>query len=180
MLTDRERERAVHSLTQSRQVLLDVIEGVTESQARWKPAPERWSIFEYVEHLAVSDDALVALIRRSLQTPAQPEAEDQRRQRETRIRETPIPRGVNHAPPMLKPSGRFSSLADALKAFLAARQRTLEYASTTQEELRSHFSSHPVLGALDGYQWLVGNARHVETHAAHIRELRTLPDFPVV
>jgi hypothetical protein len=35
-----------------------------------------------------------------------------------------------------------------------------------------------VLGPLDGYQWLVGNARHAETHAAHIRELRASAGFP--
>jgi hypothetical protein len=31
-----------------------------------------------------------------------------------------------------------------------------------------------VLGPLDAYQWLLGNARHVETHSKHILELREL------
>src|SRR6266404_7217165 len=106
MITDKEREAALDSLARTRQVLLDAVEGVTDIQARWKPAPERWSILEYVEHLAVSDDALVALIRRSLRAPAQPETEEQRREREQKIRATPMPRGVNHAPDMLKPGER--------------------------------------------------------------------------
>jgi hypothetical protein len=178
MLTDKERQRALDSLTKTRQTLLDAVAGVSENQARWKPAPERWSIFEYVEHLAVSDDALIALVERSLKTPAQPETEEERRQREAKIRATPIPRGANHAPDAMKPHGRFATLSDAVSAFLAARGRSLEYARTTTDDLRSHFSSHPVLGPLDCYQWLTGNAHHVETHAAHIRELRTLPGFP--
>ena len=73
---------------------------------------------------------------------------------------------------MLQPSGRFATLSEAVAAFLAARERSIEYARGTPDDIRSHFTGHSVLGPLDGYQWLVGNARHAETHAAHIRELR--------
>jgi hypothetical protein len=178
MLTDLEREKALGLLNRSRQTLLDAVNGVTENQAHWKPAADRWSILEYVEHLAVSDDGLIAVIKRSLSTPARPETETQRRERETKIRETPIPRGANHAPEMLQPGGRFASLEEAVAAFLAARERSLEYARTTEEDIRSYFTDHSVLGPLDGYQWLMGNARHAETHAGHIRELRAMAEFP--
>jgi hypothetical protein len=178
MLTDLEREKALGLLNRSRKTLLDAVQGVTENQARWKPATDRWSVLEYVEHLAVSDDGLIAVIKKSLEAPARPETEAERRERETRIRETPVPRGANQAPKMLQPSGRFASLQEAVAAFLAARERSIEYARNTQDDLRSHFSEHGVLGPLDGYQWLMGNARHAETHAAHIRELRSLPEFP--
>jgi hypothetical protein len=178
MLTDVEREKALGLLNRSRKTLLDAVEGVTDSQARWKPAADRWSILEYVEHLAVSDDGLIEIIKRSLATPARPETEARRSERETKIRETPIPRGANRAPRMLQPDGRFASLQEAVAAFLAARARSIEYARNTQEDLRSHFTDHSVLGPLDGYQWLIGNARHAETHAAHIRELRSMAEFP--
>jgi hypothetical protein len=178
MITDIERQKAIDLLVRSRKALLDAVEGVTEQQARWKPAPERWSILEYVEHLAVSDDELVAMVERSLQSPARPETDDQRRAREQKIRETPMPRGANSAPEMLRPNARFGSLAEALSKFLAARERTTEYTRSTQADLRSHFTPHNVLGPLDGYQWLVGNARHAESHAGHIREIRGLAGFP--
>ena len=178
MLSEKERENAIKRLTRSRQTLLDAVEGVTETQSRWKPAADRWSILEYVEHLAISDDGLVEMIRKSLGTPPRPETEEQRKAREQKIRDTPMPRGINRAPEMLAPGGRFQSLADALAAFLAARERTLDFARSTQDDLRSHFSPHTVLGPLDGYQWLNGNAHHVETHAGHIREIREMPEFP--
>jgi len=178
MLSDQDRQKAIHVLTKTRQILLDAVDGVTENQARWKPSPDRWSILEYTEHLAVSDDGLVALVQKSLQTPARTETPDERRERESKIRATVIPRGVNQAPHALRPSGRFASLADAVAAFLAARGRSLNYAATTQDDLRSHFSPHPVLGELDAYQWLTGNAHHAETHAAHIREIKGLEGFP--
>lgn len=178
MLTDKERETALALLNRSRGVVLKAVDGVTEDQARWKPAPERWSILEYIEHLAVSDDALVGLVKRSLESPAHVETEEERRAREQKIRETPVPRGVNRAPEHLKPVARFDSLAAAVSAFLAARERTIEYAQSTTDDLRVHFVPHPVLGQLDAYQWLCGNARHAETHAGHVVEIRGMPDFP--
>jgi hypothetical protein len=179
MITDQERQAALALLARSRTAVLKAVEGVTEDQARWKPMPERWSILEYIEHLAVSDDALVGLVKRSLESPAHTETEDERRAREQKIRETPIPRGVNRAPEGLKPVARFDSLKDAVAAFLAARERTIEYARSTTDDLRHHFAPHPVLGSLDAYQWLCGNARHAETHAAHVVEIRGMPEFPV-
>jgi hypothetical protein len=178
MITDQERETALALLARSRGVVLKAVDGVTENQARWKPAPERWSILEYVEHLAVSDDALVALVKRTLESPARAETTEERSAREQKIRETPVPRGVNRAPEHLKPVARFNTLAEAVSAFLAARERTVEYARSTADDLRKHFAPHPVLGSLDGFQWLCGNARHAETHAAHVVEIRGMPDFP--
>ena len=173
-ITDKERQSALDSLARTRQTLLDAVDGVSEEQAKWRPAPDRWSILEYVEHLAISDDQLIAMIERSLKEPARPETEEERRARQEKIRSTPMPRGVNHAPHFLQPTSRFTTLAEATDAFLAARERTIEYARTVQHDLRSHFTNHSVLGPMDGYQWLVANARHVENHAAHIREIRAV------
>lgn len=172
MITEQERSKAIHVLTKSRQTLLDAVEGVTEEEARWKPSADRWSILEYVEHLAISDDGLMDLVKKSLAMPATPETPEERAAREQRIKATPVPRGVNKAPERLQPSARFATLADALNAFLASRERTIDYARTTEDDLRSHFTTHGVLGPLDAYQWLTGNAHHAETHAGHIRELR--------
>ncbi len=178
MITDKERETALALLERSKIAVLNAVDGVTEDQARWKPMPERWSILEYIEHLAVSDDALVALVKTSLESPAHPETVEERRAREQKIRETPIPRGANRAPEGLKPAARFDSLKDAVAAFLAARERSIEFARSTTDDLRSHFVPHSVLGMLDAYQWLCGNARHAETHAAHVVEIRGMPAFP--
>ena len=178
MLTEDERQKAIYLLTRSRKALVEAVEGVTDEQARWKPAADRWSVLEYVEHLAVSDDGLVEMVVRSLKTPPQSETAAERAKREQKLRETPIPRGANRAPGHLEPAGRFGSLADAVAAFLEARARTLEYALTTQDDLRSHFTPHPVLGPMDGYQWLLANVRHAETHAGHIREIRAMDGFP--
>jgi len=44
-------ESAAARLAASVQVIQDLVEGVSDAQARWKPGPERWSILEVVNHL---------------------------------------------------------------------------------------------------------------------------------
>jgi hypothetical protein len=173
-MTAQEREKALGLLDRTRATLRSAVEGVTPEEADWKPSPEQWSILQYVEHVAVSDDGLVAMIKKIMAEPATPESAEERAAREQHIRSTPIPRGANKAPESLIPPGRFATVADALAAFEAARDRTVEFARTVDGDLRSHFANHSVLGPLDGYQWLVANARHVERHSAHISELRGL------
>jgi len=173
-MTEQEREKALALLNRSRTTLREAVAGVTVEEAQWKPSPDRWSILQYVEHLAISDDGLVAMVKRIMSEPATPETPEERAAREQRIRETPIPRGANRAPQALQPPGRFASVDEAMQAFEAARDRSLAFAGTVEGDLRSHFANHGVLGPLDAYQWLLGNARHVETHSGHIRELREL------
>lgn len=173
-MTEQERETALFHLAKTRQGLLDAVAGVTEEQARWRPAAGRWSILEYVEHLAVSDDGLVALVKKALEGEARVETAEERAAREAAIKATAMPKGVNDAPMGLRPVGRFAGLGEAVEAFLAARERTMEFTRTTEADLRSHFHRHHVLGDLDGYQWLAGNARHAATHTAHILELKEL------
>jgi hypothetical protein len=178
MLTEKERETALGLLARSRGAVLGAVEGVSEEQARWKPGPDRWSILEYVEHLAIAEDELIAMIKRSLESAPHVETPEERREREQKIRGTAMPRGVNKAPHTMHPTARFGSLSEAVAAFLAARERSVEFARSTADDLRSHFANHTVLGPMDGYQWLCGNARHAETHSAHMVEIRGMAEFP--
>lgn len=173
-MTEQEREKALALLARTRLSLRAAVDGVTNEEAHWTPGPDRWSILQYVEHLALSDDGLVGIVKRVMNEPATPETPEERAARESRIRATPMPRGANHAPSALQPPGKFTTIADAMAAFEAARDRSIEFTRTVDGDLRSHFSSHSVLGPMDAYQWLLGNARHVETHSGHIRELRQL------
>jgi hypothetical protein len=48
------------------------------------------------------------------------------------------------APEMLKPTNRWSTQAELVKSFQASRDNTIKYVQTTQDDLRSHFTPHPV------------------------------------
>lgn len=179
-MTDQERKLAVDRLHSSRDKFMSVIAGVSEAQAKFKPSPEQWSILELAEHIAISDLSLRALIRRALDSPAQPElmeqvhANDFRYHREFR----PHPKGVNKAPESMRPHDRFATLADAAAEFTKQRDGTIAYALETQDDLRSHMVPHTVFGPMDAYQWLMACSIHVESHSHHMQEVKQDPKYP--
>src|SRR4051794_22926807 len=160
-MNEQEREKALALLARTRVTLREAVDGVHYDEAKWKPSPDRWSILEYVEHLAVSDDGLVAMVEQMMTEPAMLETPEERAAREQHIRSTPIPRGANKAPHALLPPGKYADVGDAMRAFEEARDRSIEFTRPVHGDLRSHFMAHSVLGPLDAYQWLLGNARHV-------------------
>lgn len=49
---------AIDQLAASPEILRLIMAGLSEDQARWKPAPDRWSIAEVVEHLSHAEGHL--------------------------------------------------------------------------------------------------------------------------
>src|SRR5579859_4061734 len=90
-----EKETMLADLRHSRDALLSVLRGVSEEDARWRPAPGRWSILECVEHLAVSEDYLLSQIR-----AAQPTATPTRNEQREALIAT---RGLDRTRPMSSP-----------------------------------------------------------------------------
>src|SRR5260370_36720484 len=56
----------------TRKVFLDSVAGLSDAQWNCKRAPERWSIAECAEHIAVSEDAIFGLVQNALKSPAEP------------------------------------------------------------------------------------------------------------
>jgi hypothetical protein len=82
------------------------------------------------------------------------------------------------APEFLQPTGRFKNREEVTKAFEDARQATIDYVSTTHDDLRDHFGPHPMLGTMDAYQWILLISAHSERHTKQIEEVKADPNFP--
>lgn len=174
-----ERAVLVAALERSRDAVLSEVARLSEVQAAFQPAPERWGAVHIVEHLALVEDAVMASLPAILKAPAVAPRGDggetlraigeRSRDRETRY----------DAPEPVRPSGRFGSLAATLQAFTSRRARTIAYVSTTADPLRSRRAPHPVLGLeLDAYEHLSVLPAHTERHLAQIREVLAAPGFP--
>ena len=72
-----ERDRAMSHLHATRKAFLDSVAGLSEAQWNFKPAPERWSVAECAEHIAVSEDSLFDLIQKVMKSPAAPEKKEE-------------------------------------------------------------------------------------------------------
>jgi hypothetical protein len=54
-LTQADRDKAVTELEGSRKVFLDATKGLSAAQWNFKPAPDRWSVAECSEHIALAE-----------------------------------------------------------------------------------------------------------------------------
>ncbi len=179
-LTKAERERLVNHLQKTRQFLLDEVAGLSEAQAIFKEADDRWSVRDCVEHLALSEDLIRGLILGQIMT-SEPVAE--RKADTERAEEKVLKMVVNRtqkfqAPDPVQPTGRWGTLEEAVQAFLERRAKTLEYVRSTQEDLRAHVMQNPAVGEMDAYQWWLFASGHTERHTLQIQEVKAHPDFP--
>lgn len=179
-LTADERKEAVKYLEETRKNFLESVKGLSEAQWKFKAAPEKWSIAEAAEHIAVSEETLMSLVTdRIMKSPAAPEKKEAAKGKEKLLPAMLTDRSSKfQAPEMLKPTNRWTNQADLAKSFNASRDKTIAYVNTSQDDLRSHFGPHPVLKDLDAYQWIFLIAGHSARHTAQINEVKADPNFP--
>jgi len=164
-----ERNEILTALHRGQDVFLAAGDGVADDHAAKRPAPERWSILECAEHVALSEEFLLSRI-------AQAEHADE--PLVNKVREaTILARGADRSrpavsPEAVRPTGRFAGLADAVRHFLARRAETIRYVENCSEDPRSMLATHPLLGRVNCREMLLLMAVHPERHAKQIDEIR--------
>ncbi len=167
-MDESERQFLIERLQQSRAELLDAISGVSEEQARWRPAADRWSVLDCVEHIAAAEHFLFAGFR-----DAAPVDSAGTRELEGKI----LARGADRsrrfeAPERARPAGRFGSLSQAVAAFQQSRDETIRFVETCTDDLRACTVYHPIRGQVTGHECLLLMIMHPIRHAGQIREVR--------
>ena len=179
-LSHNERARAVSELEASRKVFLDATRGLSPAQWNYKPAPDRWSIAECAEHIALAEDVIFgADTEQLMKTPAETPRGNPVTDRDDEILRAVEDRSQKFkAPEMLVPAHRLGTSAEILSHFETSRDRSVNYLRATQDPLRDHRMDHPALKSLDGFQWLLMMSAHTRRHTAQILEVKADPNFP--
>jgi uncharacterized damage-inducible protein DinB len=179
-LSDQERAEAVKYFEETRRSFLDAVKNLSDAQWRYKAGPDRWSIAEVAEHIAVSEETIFnGVTKQLMQTPAAPEKKEAVKGKDSLIRDALTNRSVKaQAPEALKPANRWATQEELVKAFNASRDKTITYIKETQDDLRSHFYAHPVFKDLDAYQCLLSISAHSARHTAQIKEVKEDPGYP--
>jgi len=179
-LSQKEREQGVAELEGSRKAFLDATNGLSEAQWNFKSAPDRWSIAECAEHIGVTETFILNLItEQALKGPAEPEKRALVQGKDGSLMTMVVDRTSKFkAPEAIQPTRRWTSSGEITKNVLESRARTIEFVSTTQEDLRDHFMDHPVFKTLDTYQWILLTSGHMRRHTAQILEVKADPNFP--
>jgi hypothetical protein len=177
-LTAKDREFAIKSLQDTRKKFLASIDGLSEAQWTFKAAPDRWSIAEVAEHIAISESTILGMVNAKIMNAPAPEPGAERLS-DQKLLDALVDRSSKfQAPEMLKPTNRWATREALAKDFNAARDKTIAYVKETKDDLRAHAAPHPVLKSLDGYQWVLLISGHSARHTAQIEEVKTAPEFP--
>lgn len=179
-LTPEERDVALKSLQATHDAFLKSIAGLSEQQWKFKPAPDRWSVAEVSEHIAISESTILAFVQgKIMASPATPEKRADDKFTDQQIL-TMIPDRSHkaQAPEYLKPTNRWATREELVAAFEKSRGATMDYVRNTNDDLRDHFGPHPALGTLDAYQWILLISAHSERHTKQIEEVKADPNFP--
>lgn len=163
----------IDQLRATRDTFLAGVSGVTDVQAKFKPAPDRWSIEECAEHIALVENGF--LIRLQESTPAE---RVERPERQAELRKTTADRTAKRkAPERAWPTGRFGSVTKALDQFVANREKTIAYLNDCQDDLHARTVVHSV-GTLTGHELVVLLSAHTLRHLDQIREIQRTPGYP--
>ena len=179
-LNQHERDFAMSHLHATRKLFLDSVTGLTPEQWNFKPAPDRWSIGECAEHITISEDFIFGLIQNQiLKSPAAPEKRAEVKGKDEAVVEKIPDRSKKFtAPEPITPKKRWPDPDALIAHFKEARDAHIRYVETTQDDLRDHFFTHPVMGLIDAYQWILLMSAHSERHTEQINEVKTDPKYP--
>jgi hypothetical protein len=184
-LTSFELEQGQRYLEQTRNGVIGATKGLSEAQWKFKPAPDRWSIAEIVEHMVVTQEYVLGPIREQLaKAPAVSTDRDYQKVDAVVVNQIPDRLVKFQAPEALQPTGRWAPSA-ALDRLLKNYERLTEYLESTPD-LRLHMLEAPPLKAvskgkyesMDGYQWVLATAAHTERHTKQILEVKADANFP--
>jgi DinB superfamily len=176
-LSQADRDKGIRYLEQTRNAIVADTMNLTPAQWTYKAAPDKWSVAEVVEHIALAEDFLFQMVTDNvMKAPAGPPDRDVAKLDAMVLAMIPDRSHKAQAPPPLVPSGRWSP-NEALDHFLQSRARTIEFMRTTPD-LRAHVMDSPLGTPLDAYEWLLFIGAHSERHTKQILEVEALPTFP--
>lgn len=162
-------------LAHHRAELCAALDAVPPDARERRPAPERWSVAEVLEHLVIIETRVTQRLTAVLDAaraeglgpdpdtaPIMPTVDMVLLLDRTRRITAPVP---------LHPRGNLSAAA-AWPALEASRERFLAVMRAGDGlALGTIVMTHPVLGELTLYQWIGTVAGHEARHAAQIREI---------
>ena len=185
VLQTTEIDQARDYLQRSRNRVLEVTEGLTEGQWRFKPAADRWSIAENLEHVVIVQERVLGPVREQLKVAPPLAPGTDRGQIEAIVLERIPDRSLKaKAPAPIEPCGSWT-LADTLERYSRNSERLVEFLESTPD-LREHslesaplkFLTNGEFTSMDGYHFLLLAAGHEERHARQIEEVKADPQYP--
>lgn len=183
-VTSTDLDRARTYLQQTQDMVVGATKGLSSAQWSFKPAADRWSIAEIVEHMVLAQELILGPTREQLAKAPAPGERDNKQIDEFVLASMPDRTMKFQAPEIVQPTGRWTP-AESMARLSKNCDELKRYLETTPD-LRSHVVGAPALTALskgvyesmDGYQAILLAAGHTERHVKQILEVRAVANFP--
>jgi hypothetical protein len=174
--TSEEKRFAAAYLAATCDELTGAVTKLSPSQASFHREPGEWCVAEVVEHLAMIEGRVQAIISRLPDaTPVEPDRKDTETD-EFIVQNLPHRTVRVQAPEAALPKGQ-CTLTEALEEFRRKRDDTVRLLECAPC-LRGRTLPHPIFGPWDGYQWILATGAHTARHLAQIREIQNHEAFP--
>jgi hypothetical protein len=163
------------ALDESRQALEHATRDVAPQHSAVRPAPERWSLSEVLEHLSLAEASFTGWIASGIDKAR---ADGLGHEAADRV---PLPEAVRarladrvnrrNAPERVQPKGDMSA-EEAWNAVVEVERRLKEVlAAADGLALNEVIVEHPTLGRYNVYQWVELIAAHRRRHVDQVREI---------
>ena len=174
-----DRQYLVDNLTRTRDLIVRETEGLGSAQWSFKESPERWSINQVVEHLAIWELLFDREITMSLSAGPQPELNKTAKPDSTYfnfIMETKPHISIEYTKPFTYtlPMGLDEGKNNVIK-LLKMRNESINYLKTAKEDLRSYYL-RPGRGNI--HQTYINVFGHTDRHLRQIRKVKEHKDYP--
>ena len=177
-LTVGERADLVAQLEATQHRTLAAVAGLSDAAWSYRPAPDRWSVAEVVEHLVLAEGAFRTRIHDILESEPNPDWAAQTAGSLVALRSTVLDRSNKFpANPAVRPSGEVGR-GELLERYVKARAGTLTFARENRLPLKTHTVDSQIFGVMNAYQWLNLIALHNQRHNAQIADVLADPNLP--
>ena len=180
-ITSEERATAIRLLKETEKEFLGLVEGLTDEQWNFKPAPFKWSVGQTAEHIALAETRLFGVMQQALASKPNPDWETKTAGKEVALERILAARtGRAQAPGAIQPINKPMTRAEIMALFKESRARSLKFIETTDASFKDHTLDNPfpAFGTLNAYQWFLYIPQHHSRHNKQIAEVKANRNFP--
>lgn len=179
-ISKEERKAAISYLKHTQKLFMDSVKGLSEEQLKWKAAPDKWSVFEVSEHIALAESFLFDLISGQIMKAPADASKTTTVTMEQIMKMVPDRTNKFQAPEPIRPDkSPWTSMQDTMAAFKQRRATTTRFVEKGNDDMRERFFMNPAFGKeLDAYLWIAFLSAHTERHVKQILEVKANPGFP--
>ena len=173
------KEFMVSYYQQTFDALKKSIDGLSAAQLQFKPAEDKWSISQCLDHILLTEKALFDYAKQGMEKAANPE-----RKKDVKVKDEELIKGMNDrtskakAPENIVGKGTYTQPATALADLQKSRETILAYLNQFSVDDMRNRVNDSYFGPVDAYHGFLYIAAHTSRHTAQIEEVKADPNFP--